>query len=320
MKLSIVIPIYKVEDVVERTLQSCINQELFNKDVELVIVNDGSPDHSMDVVKRVTSKYDNIRIIEQNNQGLSAARTTGFHSAKGEYIWYVDSDDYISPNSFDYIIPCLDGCDIVAIGFEVHKNGLLLKSYLPKKVFTGTEFFGNYYPQGAVFYIYRKDFLLKNNLGFINGIYHEDFEFIPRVLFLARTVRTVEYPIYYYIIRENSITTTFNSKRAFDLLTVAKSLMRFRDENNMDTLCKNEFANLTGLAINNSLSIIQKCSKADKEKWNKQFTKMCFSKRSLCKSSIKKYRIEGVLMSFLPFVSPITLYCILQKFNFKHKL
>ena len=315
MKLSIIIPVYKVEDVVERTLTSCINQKFFNEDIELIIVNDGTPDNSMDVVRKTIDGYQNVRIIEQENQGLSAARTTGFKSAKGDYIWYVDSDDYINIRAFEYILPKLDGCDIVAIGFEIHKNGSLFKTYLPKPVHSGKEFYGNYYPQGAVFYIYRKQFLLDNDLRFFNGIFHEDFEFIPRVLFLAKTVRSVDKPIYYYIIRENSITLSFKSKRAFDLLIVAKSLQQFKSDRISDHRSMIEFNNLIGLAINNALSIISHCDKSQQNKWIEQFHEGKYHTYSMCRCSVKKYKYEGYIFRIAFMISPIKIYKVLQLFN-----
>lgn len=312
MKLSIIIPVYNVEKYVATTLRSCIAQNVSPSDYEIIIVNDGTPDNSMSIVHSVTNGLDNVSIIEQENQGLSVARTTGLKAAKGEYVWFVDSDDYIAEYSVKEILAAANGCDIVAIGFEIHKNGDIYKKYIPGNVHSGKELFGSYYPQGAVFYIYRKSFLATNNIKFIPGIYHEDFEFTPKVLYLAAHINIVPKVLYYYIIRENSITVSFNPKRAFDLLIVAESLEKFKESIADNESCINEFNNLISLAINNSLSIIQHCESKDKNRWKHIFSNKHFVKNALYKSTITKYRYEGIIMNTFRFMSPISIYSILQ--------
>lgn len=100
MKLSIIIPIYGVEKYIEKCILSCVNQKglKIGTDFEIICVNDGTKDKSAKIAKYIASKYEGITVIDQKNQGLSAARNTGLYAAKGEYIWYVDSDDYIKEN------------------------------------------------------------------------------------------------------------------------------------------------------------------------------------------------------------------------------
>ena len=104
MKLTIVIPAYKVEKYIAKCIQSCLNQDVPEKEYEIVVVNDGTPDKSAIIAKEFAAKHANIKVIDQDNQGLSVARNTGIHYSKGDYIWFVDSDDYIADNCLARII------------------------------------------------------------------------------------------------------------------------------------------------------------------------------------------------------------------------
>ena len=104
MILSIIIPVYNVEPFVEKCIRSCEAQDASKDDYEIVVVNDGSKDNSVDVVNRVANEFENIRVLSQPNAGLSAARNTGMREAKGEYYMFVDSDDWIAENCLTKLI------------------------------------------------------------------------------------------------------------------------------------------------------------------------------------------------------------------------
>ena len=106
MKLSIIVPVYNVEKYIVKCISSLLDQQ--TNDYEIIIVNDGTKDKSIDLIKK-TFNDSKIAIIEQENQGLSAARNTGVRHSKGEYIWFVDSDDWITEGCVDKLIPILDG-------------------------------------------------------------------------------------------------------------------------------------------------------------------------------------------------------------------
>ena len=98
MILSIIIPVYNVEKYVEKCIRSCENQDIPKENYEVIVVNDGSPDGSLAIVERLANEFSNIKVINQENKGLSMARNTGLEAAKGEYVWFVDSDDWIEEN------------------------------------------------------------------------------------------------------------------------------------------------------------------------------------------------------------------------------
>ena len=99
MKISIIVPVYNVEKYLERCLDSLINQTL--KDIEIICINDGSTDNSSEILKEYAKKDSRIIIINQNNQGISVARNNGMNKAKGKYIGFVDSDDWVDLDFFE---------------------------------------------------------------------------------------------------------------------------------------------------------------------------------------------------------------------------
>ena len=110
MKLSIVVPVYNVEQDVRKCILSIVNQDddLF-KSFEVIIVNDGSKDKSVEQIQDLVDKYDNITLINQENLSLSVARNNGMAMAKGDYVWFIDSDDWITSDAVKYVLLHLDG-------------------------------------------------------------------------------------------------------------------------------------------------------------------------------------------------------------------
>lgn len=104
MFLSIIIPIYKVENYICGTLESIYNQECAEDIFEVICINDGTPDGSMQIVGEFALKHANLHIINQENQGLSCARNAGLRIAKGDYIWFVDSDDQVADGSIKHLV------------------------------------------------------------------------------------------------------------------------------------------------------------------------------------------------------------------------
>ena len=127
MRLSIVMPMYNVEKYIDKCIQSCIQQPPFqlSKDYEIVCVDDGSPDNSGTIADGYSLNNPGLRVVIQDNQGLSEARNTGLSHAKGDYVWFVDSDDWIEPDALKNIFPYLkDGLDLLEIQYQnVYEDG-----------------------------------------------------------------------------------------------------------------------------------------------------------------------------------------------------
>ena len=194
MILSIVIPVSNVEKYIEKCLLSCIHQDVSYNDYEIIVVNDGSLDNSLTIAERITSSLINVRIVSQPNLGLSAARNKGLSLVRGEFVWFIDSDDWIEENSLGRIISMLKNqIDILQLQYrKVYENGRP-NVEVPFCFVDGTKsgeemiLLGGL-PAPAQFSIYRTEFLRTNSLRFYEGILHEDSEFKPRATYLAKSI------------------------------------------------------------------------------------------------------------------------------------
>lgn len=236
MKFSIVIPVYNVEPYLPECLDSVLNQTL--SDWEAVCVNDGSTDNSSVVLEDYASKDSRFRVITQPNGGLSAARNTGMKAALGDYVLFLDSDDWLEPNALLVLSEHLNGEDVLCFSgrrFFEETNSFNLADELPEKVYDSGM---DYYNENAlalrdfafvcvVLRVYKRTFLLKNNLWFKERIFHEDNLFTPLACYYAKSVHIVNRCLYNYRVRNNSITTTADLKRKKDMMGIANELAAF---------------------------------------------------------------------------------------------
>lgn len=219
MILSIIVPVYNVEKYLAKCIDSLLQQDLAPESYEIILVNDGSTDGSEAIANAYAKKYSNIKLITQVNKGLSGARNTGIRLAKGEYIQFVDSDDYITPNCLSALLQQLqkDSLQVLRYNYQKvdenyaiipkSKNALNDISY-STQVETGEVFLANRlgFACFACMFIIQKDFLLRNELYFKEGIYFEDTEWLPRVLIKTSTIASTPTIVYHYLQRVGSIT------------------------------------------------------------------------------------------------------------------
>lgn len=313
MKLSIIIPVFNVEKYLEKCLKSCLNQDILSTDYEIIVVNDGSSDSSLVIADRIASNVTNIKVISQANKGLSAARNIGLENAKGRYVWFVDSDDWIENNCLVSLFPLMDGVDFIAISSKKIWNDHHECSYV-KEVYTGKELLQKSLYQPVPFYIIKRDFLITNKLRFKEGIFHEDMEFTPRMVYFANKIHTTRDCIYNYLQREKSITSIPNSKRAFDLLKVADSLYRFRNEN-VSSEYKYLYNNIISLGINNAYSIISQNDEITKQKWMAELRCYKHIIKVLKESTKMKYKVQGYIFSMFPISWSVNIYKLMKSFK-----
>ena len=228
-KFSIIIPVYNTEKYLDKCLNSVLKQT--NQDYEIIVVNDGSTDKSLDIL----NKYkDELIIINQENRGLSVARNTGVKKASGKYLIFIDSDDYIENKLLEKIDQVSkNNPDLIRFGLSEINNEVKNEVNGPRfNNLNGYEAFKeivkNKYVEPAWLYAYRKDFYIKNNFEFVPNMYHEDFGIIPKIIISAEKVTSIDYCGYNYVLRENSITSdpTKKLKRANDFLTQGKILLK----------------------------------------------------------------------------------------------
>ena len=218
-------------------LDECLNslKDLNPEEYEIIAVNDGSTDKSPEILQKWSSELKNLKIINQNNRGLSAARNVGIEKAKGDYIAFIDSDDYVDPYKLKEIFLTATKFNTdICIGdyTEISDNNTQTNKYFlnenTNEIKTGKEFFcKNYKKIRSVVWrsIYKRIFLQQNKLQFHEGIFYEDIEFTPRAFINAKYVVYSNINFYCYRKRSGSITTTtVTKKKIYDSLRVWQSL------------------------------------------------------------------------------------------------
>ena len=212
MKVSVIVPVYNVEDYIEKCLDSLVNQTL--SDLEIIVVNDGSPDNSEKIIKKYEKKYKNIKYVVKENGGLSDARNFGLKYAKGEYIAFLDSDDYVTHDMYQmmYIKAKSEDFDMVVcdINYLYPDKTLRVSSGIKDDTEDIKKTYLTIQP-AAWNKIFRRD-LFDHKVLFKKGVWFEDVEFIYRLLPYVKKIGVIHEPFNQYVQREGSITSTVNPK------------------------------------------------------------------------------------------------------------
>jgi glycosyltransferase involved in cell wall biosynthesis len=297
IKLSIIVPVYKTEQYLHKCLSSIFEQEVDRSLYEVIIVNDGSPDNSQAIIDDFCAKYENASCLKQANQGLSMARNNGVAQARGEYIWYIDSDDWVKENSIhDILKECSHMSDVVSITYmkdEPHTT------YPTSYSTTGLQMLqSKRFANGMVFYIVRREFIKAHNLSIYPGIYHEDSEFTPRMLYYAKSIRVIPEPLYYMYANPTSITRSVNPKKSHDLLIVADHIYKFK-ETVVEPSIHKVLDYLISIHINSALANIIKSNRAEHKRFNLALYENRHLFSALWNSSLK-YRVEYIFFRLFP--------------------
>lgn len=227
--LSVVIPAYNVEKYIERCITSVLKQKL--KDIEIIVIDDGSKDKTADICKKLSQDNKNIIFKRVENGGCSAARNLGISMAKGKYIAFLDSDDWVEEDMYLNMVKELEKnqADIVICGIKkIDENKNLLSIVeVPKKNSNSeytdctTEWFAS--PCNK---IYRRSLLEKNNIKFLLNIYTgEDMFFNYISFFYSKSIISINKPYYNYFMNENSVSN--NYKNRTDIYIVIDELIKF---------------------------------------------------------------------------------------------
>lgn len=215
-KVTIIVPVYNVEKYLKECLESLIHQTL--SDIEIICVNDGSTDNSRDILADYQRIDSRIRVINQRNAGLSAARNSGLDVAKGEYIYFCDSDDYLRLDAMEvcYSKAKNNNVEVLRFGYYAFEDGVegtirTLSCMNTPDSITGIEMldlvFQSYNPSIPILFI-KRSYLEEHGYHFIEGIIHEDHSFFVEVLMTSSRTIHIDVPLYYRRIRSGSIMTT----------------------------------------------------------------------------------------------------------------
>ena len=235
MKVSVIIPVFNVEKYIDKCLKSIVNQTL--ADIEIICIDDCGTDNSIRIVENYALKDERITIIyNSKNRGLSTSRNLGLQIAQGKYVYFLDSDDYLEENALEDLYNISEknqtevlyfDTDVMNLGhYENGCNGYEPPAYSKnQKIQSGQALFSNAiinntWDTCVWRQFYLKEFLMKNNIRFADGLAHEDWSFSFETAMLATRVMYVPLKLHMYVRRENSITDRTNWHRLVSLMKI----------------------------------------------------------------------------------------------------
>jgi glycosyltransferase involved in cell wall biosynthesis len=327
MQLSIIIPVYNVEAYIEKCITSLQQQDIDTHNYEIIIINDGSPDNSREVVISLMKIYSNIVFIDQENKGVSLARNAGMDKAIGKYLLFIDPDDYVAPNSFARVLKAADEqqAQVTFLGFKFLNYDESVKKEMFFSEFKGQLFTGieGYYnarknvtidPDRAWAILFDRAFVNKQMVRYIPDVpYLEDGEFLARILCITNRCIFEGNAFYMRTTRPGSATNSslFYSDKSINGFVKAAANLKVFAANKQLSKAQQIFLNqplakFTLLAVEASANFI---------KWGKTF----YVKNELAKNKLAILSIQGVLQPYATYaklynVSP---FIFLTYLNYK---
>ncbi|MBE6149307.1 MAG: glycosyltransferase [Firmicutes bacterium] len=299
-KISIVIPVYNVEKYLKRCLDSIVNQK--SDFIEIVLVDDGSSDKSSIICEEYSKKYSYIKAFSKSNGGASSARNYGIKKATGQYIWFIDSDDKIKNgclNDIKNILERIKPDVVISQSKKVLENGDMIDECIytiPEGEYNSCQFMKvlKRNPKSVIFapqyYIVKRDFIIKNNIYFYEGIIHEDELWIPQLLIKSNKIYYSNLNIYYHYMWEGSVMhSTKREKSGRSCLIVSNNLCKFFNNSKRNDL---EF-----LRDKNANTFLQAVWKIPNFLNNKENIKRTMPLKN-------SYYFNTRLKSFIYFISP----------------
>lgn len=252
MKVSIIIPVYNVAKYIRECVISVIKQSY--NDIEMILVDDCGHDNSIEIAIQTIEEYNysKAKIIHHNaNKGLSAARNTGIKESEGDFILFLDSDDCLHKDAIKKLMDTYNKdteSDFIIGGLKTFGLKDITYPLLSKEIlYTTDEIFDDYilkkWNAMACNKMIKKDFIYKNNLFFIEGVYHEDMDFSFRLALSAKRMSCCKDITYFYLIRDNSITTSKKIKNFIDFINIIKQNIGIITQRNDIKYNKTNFSN-----------------------------------------------------------------------------
>ena len=264
--VSIIVPVYNTEKFVDKCLNSISNQ--IYKNLEIIIVNDGSTDNSLSICEKHKNIDSRILILNQKNQGLSAARNTALKIASGEFISFIDSDDFIEPDfistNLNTIIKNNSSLSICCFYNLFDTSDKATPEYFFKKkekikIFNRRAAL-KYLANGRIqSYVCNKVFKkeLFDNIEFQSGKYYEDVFLMHKIFYKTRNVSFINKPLYYYYQRQESITHQFTQSKINDFFEALFSRQQFFKDNKQNKLYAYNLFNIKSISTNLEVGLKQ---------------------------------------------------------------
>ena len=231
VNVSVIVPVYNVEEYLDKCLSSLVNQSMKNE-MEIIVINDGTKDNSQMIIDKYAANYSNIVSIKKQNEGLCVTRNLGISLAKGKYIGFVDSDDYVDECMFEklYQKAIEKDFDIVVCQTNSIENGVVTPVYcgIKSDEYHVENIMCSIYPS-VWNKIYKRELFGEKTL-FKPGVWFEDVEWTYRILPLVKSIGVIDGHYYQYIKREGSITATINQK-LYDYISNLNGVVAYYKEN-----------------------------------------------------------------------------------------
>lgn len=268
VKVSIIVPVYNVEKYLPRCLGSLVKQTLRN--IEVIVVNDGSPDNSQDIIEQYKKKYPEIiKSFTKKNGGLSDARNFGLKHAAGEFVGFVDSDDFVEHDMYEKMLRKAQDTDSDVVVCRINRisesTGKSVVQDMPHK-----NSFGSSVKESPEIILaskpyawnklYKKKLFTDNNIFFPKGQHFEDSATTYNILLLANKIELVDEPFYNYIVdRAGAITNTINRK-IFDIFDSCDSIINFYKKNGCFDLCYRQIEEQCRILIFTRINSLKHCN------------------------------------------------------------
>ena len=222
--LSFIIPLYNSAQWLQKCLYSVLNQDIPESEIEIICVNDGSPDNSAEIAREIAEEHPCIIVIDQENQGPSGARNKGMRHATGKYLCFVDPDDFVEPNVYGGLIKQMEEQQLDMLRFDyqvvnehyeiIPKRPFELKFDYTPQLMTGTQFLSERLDIACNIwrYIYRTEIIIKNNIWCYVGDYYDDTPWLPLVLMKAERMNICDTVVYDYLERSDSLVNAKSPK------------------------------------------------------------------------------------------------------------
>tara|TARA_Y100000590_G_scaffold469642_1_gene658848 strand:- start:14997 stop:16007 length:1011 start_codon:yes stop_codon:yes gene_type:complete len=240
MKISVIVPVYNVGKYIKKCLDSLVNQN-FNLDYQIILIDDCSTDDSLEIIKNYSLKYKNIILLKNNkNEGPGNTRNKGLEYAKGEYILFLDADDFISSDALSIVYEEAkkNKADVVTFNFTNFENNINQSNPRRKdfKYLTDNKnvliknFLSGEIDGSVIFSFIKKEIIQNNNILFPNVI-HEDIPVIFKIYYFSKKIVKIDKVIYYKVSRDTSIINSLNEIRIKGMFASFRSLLTFLKQN-----------------------------------------------------------------------------------------
>lgn len=237
-QLSVIVPIYNVETYLVQCIESLFEQGLDEDAFEVILINDGSTDQSGQLISELMCRHTNMIRIDQQNQGLSAARNVGVKQACGEYVFFLDSDDFVYPDSLKILLCKAKENDLDILRFDywnVDEAGgkTSVSVYRDQRIRFENQIGDGMFLLENIYHaeffawlsLIKRDFLFQSHVAFEEGVYFEDIKYTITLSLSASRTMYVSQPAYAYRHRKTSIVNTFNRKKVEDLISISADLL-----------------------------------------------------------------------------------------------